>query len=753
MSNWIDLFSGTSYHLGENWTRKVRNHLAELLNVRLSGVEDAKDAADRCAQFWQDYYGLVFPLKFGRSSQEGGLTGQELSLLTEKEFDLEQCCDQKLRKSFLESCNLPPLLTAETTFAGQPANLIADHHLACAALCNVILRSQNKGDTNLFQQIRLGVLVHELIGNVELATFPEATQVARFLKDGAGELPSEVNGDWLNSIHSGSAVDDVQLVGIGVQRIKQFVFESPGLNEIRGASTLLDDCVTRLKQQVHERLGPEVVSRAAAATLEFLAPVGNGETWLEQLRRSFFQHTGTAFVTAATHTIPSSRLLGNYSNVLNEFHAKLDRDRYQPELPLVEVLPFEVRCIFCGHRAAEGWGKNAEKQPIPICRVCITKRDIGRDARKGKSTDLLNWLDTGPETLGVNEDNFFAQNLTELAPDIANHKLAVIYGDGNNFGQVVSNLPSLAVSLQWTYRVEKVTQAAIALALAHATKEAADKRLLLKLPFQILSLGGDDLSVLTWSKIGLRVCEQFLRLTDLEFQPGNGPRLSNQSLTFSLGALFCDDKAPVRRTVNFTEKELLKWAKRATLHQTTAYGNLTFQLALTAEHIPADLNSYCDQMYRPSFSRELCLTMRPFTAGEIKFLLEKASKLKDTRQQGVLQNLVAAFMQSSYPAALLHYYYQKAREQRGAQELSEKSFFAQLEGRRKPGESSDWLQHFKGFPLVRIARKRTSDAMAQGHLLPLSERKPFGEEQDDTMGEITKLSPLWDLYEVIKILE
>lgn len=758
MSNWIDPFTEVIYHFGDNWARKVRQHLAKLLSHRLSAIRDAKEGADVCAQFWQEYYSLVFPLRFGRDAKP--LLGEG------KEVELEPLCDRSLRETFLDAQNLPPLLCAETASVNNGwQELIADHHLVCAALGNVLLRAQGQGDTPLFHQVRLGLLAHELIEEVDLTAFPEAAQIARYLKHGAGDLPAGIDGAWLSTLHTGhvgSLLDEknVALVGVGAQRIKQFVFESPGLNEIRGASTLLDDCVARLKHQVSQELGPEVVLRAAAATLEFLTTVSDSEAWLSRLHKEFLSQTGAAFVAAAALPTSAANLLRDYQNVLRDFHTSLERDRYLPDLPLTESLPFEVRCELCGRRAAENWRKDAENQLKPVCRVCNTKRELGRNESKGKSREVLDWLGCeygNPAKLGVRATDFFPQDLGELTPDWAKRKrLAVIYGDGNNFGEVVSHLSSLALGLQWTHRVEKTTQAAVALALAHATKEAsaAARRTLPKLPFQILALGGDDLSVLTWGRIGLRVCEQFLCLTDLELQSGSGPRLVNKPLAFSLGALFCDDKAPVRRTVDFAENELLKWAKRAARRSASQHGKLAFQLALTAEQIPPDLSVYRNEMYLCGNRAKLGLTMRPFTAKEIAFLLKKADKLRTQGKQGLLYNLVAAFLQNSCLTALLHYSYQKAREQGSAPQLPEGSFFALLEGRRKiEEEEPDWVPLFGWFPLVRIKEAKLPDTFPKWRELQPVARELFGEEPDDKTSKVTLLSPLWDLYEIIKILE
>jgi hypothetical protein len=759
LAYWIDQFTGVRYGYEADWVRKVRRHLATLLARDLAETATAKHAADICASFWQAYYGLVFPLTFGRDSEEGTFSGVSLFAAGEP-VTLDP--EQELRQRFLDGQRLPPILAAET----KPSELVADHHLITAALCNVILQAQGQGDAPLFHHVRLGVLVHELVEDehltARLAKFPEAVQIARFLNDGAGALPNGIDGELLRAIHGEdysaiSTCRGVALIGVGAQRIKQFVFESSGLNEIRGASTLLDDCVARLKTRISNEIGPEVILRAAAATLEFLAPgldSSDGKPWAEQLRAQFFRETGIAIVAAAGIQTNPSRLLIEYQNVRREFHAALERDRYEIDLPSSESLPFEVRCEVCGRRPAEGWEEDGEKRPI--CRVCVTKRKLGRNERRGKMRDVLGWLDlpSDPGQLGVASADFVAQDLSDLTPETKRKRLAVIYGDGNNFGDIAGKLDSLASGLQWTHRVERVTQAAVTLALASATKRASPKppKQLSRLPFQVLSVGGDDMSLFTWARIGLPVCEHFLHLTDLEFRQGDGPRIADKPLAFSLGALICDDKAPVRRTVDFAEKELLKWAKRAAANRLDRRGNLAFHLALTAEQIPAQLKTHLKQVFLCGAAKEVCLTMRPFNADELHFLLEKAAALRERHHEGLLQNLVAAFVQSPYRTALLHYYYQKAREQGNAPDLEAQSFFAQLEGRREAGQAQDWEKLFGGFPLAGVQDQPGDKFFFKWWPAKPTSRSPFGEDPDSD-SSVTMLSPLWDLYEVVKILE
>jgi hypothetical protein len=226
-------------------------------------------------------------------------------------FNLEQRTNDELRRFFLDGMRLPPLLPS----IHKCEELIADHHLTCTAVTNVLLRTQGITGEQFLHEFRLGVLLHELSDEEPLKTwmkqFSRAWQTARFLC-GHGVPPDCMDTALLQAVHEAKDADalkmtNVFIVAAGAQRIKQFVFESPGLNEIRGASTQLDDCIKDLQKQVGDELGPEVVFRAAASTLEFLAPLetdSKGRKWVERLKEHFYMRTGSAFIAAASQVEP-----------------------------------------------------------------------------------------------------------------------------------------------------------------------------------------------------------------------------------------------------------------------------------------------------------------------------------------------------------------------------------------------------------------------------------------------------------------
>ena len=205
----------------------------------------------------------------------------------------------------------------------------------------------------------------------------------------------------------------------------------------------------------------------------------------------------------------------------------LDADRYRAELPTWECLPFETRCAYCRKRAATGFTRSPDGDLMPICPACDAKRDKGdADERRTAGEQLLR--DAGIENwreLLTEPSKAFAGGLNEMVPDSdeaeQKKQVAFIYGDGSNFGQITKNLDSLALSLQWTRRAELTARAAVALALSRSMHDALrDQTTLQRMPFEVLVIGGDDFSLFVWSRLAMRFCEQFVRLTDCEFKKG-----------------------------------------------------------------------------------------------------------------------------------------------------------------------------------------------------------------------------------------
>jgi hypothetical protein len=531
------------------------------------------------------------------------------------------------------------------------------------------------------------------------------------------------------------------------------VFETPGLPEIRGASLILDRVVADAAREVANAIGQECILQRVASTLIFLAP--EPADWEPRLKRRFYEATQVGFCAAAAAEVALQDYLQQYGACMTRLLKALDADRYRAELPTWECMPFEMRCAYCRKRAATGFTRSPDGDPLPICPACNAKRDKGdADERRTAGEQLLR--DAGIENwreLLTEPSKAFAGGLNEMVPgsDEAEQKkqVAFIYGDGSNFGQITKNLDSLALSLQWTRRAELTVRAAVALALSRSMHDAlrdAEQTTLQRMPFEVLVIGGDDFSLFVWSRLAMRFCEQFVRLTDMEFEKGVvAERIVGETpICFGVGCLISDEKAPVYRVVGFTESRLLKFAKRGV--KAHKRGAIAFLYTTNADQIPGDYDdhlrrNYCKQAQLGKGSHAttpVYLTMQPLTAPELDAFLQCACAIADNGQLGSLQRLAEPFVRQPMSAALLHFAYQQARllkprENNRAEgdEKREKNLF-EIIGRMNASDGQGKCAHL--FPIQRMSR-----------LAPASESK-------DTNNDAHYFAPMLDLLEITKSL-
>lgn len=739
--------TGASYHASDGWLERVRRHLAAQLVHRVR-ERDVANAALRAAQFWsKDYLSHLFPLRFGLSVEEGRPHPPLLAHPTER-IELAEYLAFPLRTLPLDSDAVPPLYPDPQH--GARGWLLADRLLMEAALLNLLLAQEPEISDEQRHAARLAALTYpfhdDLTARLGRWGHDLVQPVGNALAGRLATLPAPLDAAVRAVRERNLGALRVRLVMGAAQRIKQYVFETPGLNEIRGASTLLEQVLDDLQEQVETEIGTEMILRDVGGTLLFLAPaLGDVELWPQRLRRAFHARTGIAQVAAAAVDLPAQLLLDGYPEALATLAQAVEADRAQAAVPLDGTLPFETRCALCQQRPAEGWDSAPDGgAPRPLCRPCRSKRQVGQSERRNLMLELLDEL--GPQgrlaalgVAGTRQADGLAPTLDELVPSESAHGLlGTVYGDGNNIGAATRELPDMALARQWSARLALTSRSAAALALGEATRRGAALRgwqpgaapVLDKLPVQVLALGGDDLSLFAWAPVALFFAAEFTRLTDLEFQAVGEPRTP---LTFSLGVLISDEKTPVRKAVAFAERTLLPWAKQAARARDHAQGTIALLASPTAEGVPTDLNRYREQTFLlgAGASLRLCTTLRPFSADELLHLLHAAETVRRAGHLGRLQRFVATFYASRQSAllGLLHYAYQR--------------------GRATP--DNDWLAALE----QALTSPLTPETLLASPLLryPVApSRAPFGLPTLDILPP-TWFAPLWDVLELAKLLE
>jgi CRISPR-associated protein Cmr2 len=249
----------------------------------------------------------------------------------------------------------------------------------------------------------------------------DAEALAEWALSGGGEEPApEVRGL------------KVALVSGGATKIKEYVFESARLPEIRGASELLDRINTEDVPHLWSKPEPvgigceECVIYAGGGEVLAFAPLCKAQWLADEVERIYSQETMVAqsvvvwqafdlnqfrhgLLGEDLHQTEIERLLGYNpaggggfgSLILPLAAARYRRREGNTEggrelrsIAHVETVPFARRCSSCERRAAVVNARVGEDNDRPLCEPCARKRVFGQ-LTKRKGADIGWWDDAG----------------------------------------------------------------------------------------------------------------------------------------------------------------------------------------------------------------------------------------------------------------------------------------------------------------------------------------------------------------------
>jgi len=433
-----------------------------------------------------------------------------------------------------------------------------------------------------------------------------------------------------------------------VDAIKSYVYESNALPDVRGGSLILVDAENQVKGLFQSRLSEENLVYCGGGGFLALAPSSEADELAEAIRCTYLELSrGVATITVAVSKplgymefargLPPygeeevKRLKGTgVAEWLIESHFGRGGDRLaakcfgevvaklfselrvlkesKESAPFVPVLPIQLRCQACGKRPASKEDPMKEER---LCDQCWTKRREGRTRRSSFVKDFEQWLkERGRETPKWEAPD----NLDEIG-----ERVGFVYADGNNIGDLLRRASTPANYKHTSNALTAGTKEALYEALA----EVCISRDKAKMPFEIVSIGGDDVVVIAKLNLAWSIALEFLGNFEKRTQ-----KLSEElgkKITASAGVLIADVKYPVR----FMEKlasSLLKDAKR-TSRACGGKSAITF-LNLTSSIVLPEASTVIDSLYRGKGKEGVWLTARPYTLEEAKELTEAAKRLR-----------------------------------------------------------------------------------------------------------------------------
>ncbi|MCA1594618.1 MAG: hypothetical protein LC754_18715 [Acidobacteria bacterium] len=342
----------------------------------------------------------------------------------------------------------------------------------------------------------------------------------------------------------------------------------------------------------------------------------------------------------------------------------------------IETVPFARRCSSCERRGASVNARVADEER-PLCEPCARKRVYGQMAKGDDShawrwyaeagltwkarpqsswmTQFKEWIEEQPESVRDDystEGLRSAEDLSEIGEAAEpGGFVGMIYADGNNVGAQLERLATPTDYKEFAKALFDVTKHAVFTAIKRHLREnvAGGRKRERFLPFEILSIGGDDLLLIVPAHVALPVaCDiaaeveeglrhhlLFTRAAGYEWERAqrcehsDAQQLTSQSrVSLSAGVVIADAHTPVFYLEQLAEqllksaKHYARWLKR----ERGYYGGTIDFLALKSLTM---ISGTIEQFRAATQVRgNKRLHARPYTIAETRALLDSIARLK-----------------------------------------------------------------------------------------------------------------------------
>lgn len=288
--------------------------------------------------------------------------------------------------------------------------------------------------------------------------------------------------------------DQTCLLMFDADRIKDFVFATGRLKEIRGASQLVRDATDKsaLIGSLKLKASNVIFAEGGSGLLRASSP-DQAVQLCETLRRDYHKLTGGATLTAVWQPLTDD--FGDTVQSLAR-RLRLEKDTPRPVQPSVQS-PFTRPCASCGTNPAV----EEYRQDVFLCAMCLAKRQWSDQLRPSESL-LLSDTVWGPEYIASlpapQRPAWQAARLFDEMDDLAavsrpDNYIGFLYADGNGLGDRLQKARTEPEYRQFSQRVSVSLRAALWLALQRHFPAPRNGLT----PFEVIALGGDDLILLT----------------------------------------------------------------------------------------------------------------------------------------------------------------------------------------------------------------------------------------------------------------
>lgn len=247
-------------------------------------------------------------------------------------------------------------------------------------------------------------------------------------------------------------------------------------------------------------------------------------------------------------------------NIQFKFKENSDKEDYTLNLKKYFVKEnLQVICSSCDINNAKYCIKSGDEEKY-YCSSCARKHLLGK-----REDNLINkyekYIKNKYNMELKNKKDLFKGSLDDI---FKKQDIAVIYGDGNNMGNVVEQIDNVFSMMYFSRRTDKITKESV--------YEAIYNNMNCNAVFQIIALGGDDIFIVVPANHALKIASDIICNFDDKF---------NHDITMSVGVVISKVDTPIASTFDLAQQRL-KIAKELVKQKGLKEGSIDV-LELTGE--------------------------------------------------------------------------------------------------------------------------------------------------------------------------
>jgi CRISPR/Cas system-associated protein Cas10 (large subunit of type III CRISPR-Cas system) len=428
---------------------------------------------------------------------------------------------------------------------------------------------------------------------------------------------------------------DEYIVAFDTDQIKDYVFTTDKLREVRGASYLLDKLNRELSWRKIRKLSSERIFFAGGSGAVLTPSPEHADAVICEVEKLYRRVTCTASITGVSVPLAPATRTNGFGNrmQLAALQLREKKDRKASRI-LATIEPYTQTCSACERYPAT---LVSPVDQSPICNSCHAKRSAARKQKKRQ-------MEESAEAQLAEE----LKDLGELSRPPG--YIGFIYADGNNMGSYLDQLLSVEDYRTYSSKLNELIESSVNSSLQ---KHSAHKGIL---PYEKLLVGGDDLMIMTTGDIALPVAldiaETFQRDSPNLLQAINRPH--DPPHTMGVAVVLAHANFPIAAFLHLA-KQLLEKAKRRCAEEEYKTSAIDFMVVTAAGS--SDVKTLREEVLSqesfayPHIDRLVRMTQRPYTLLEAKSLLSHLQKFKrENFPRSQLQFLYEGLFHSYYEA-------------------------------------------------------------------------------------------------------